>query len=174
MLEQKIKDWIKKEMVMSKVSDQIQIKTYIHNNEKVTYAFIGGLPIRYCYFVAVMLSTYTNQLIPFEDYYKIVNTLHNEWESVVDITHYRTKYKKQMAELLKEDDLYIRQQQTRKIHRPKTKSILPMFALKQELKAVRRRQKKKTPDLNSLDIIGIIVQDMERIYKSSYNDPVMI
>jgi len=92
MLDKKIKDWLKKEMIMSKVSDQMQIKTCIYNDTKITYAFVGGLPIQYCYFVAVMLSTYTDELIPYDDYYKIIDILDKEWDDVVDIAHYRKKF----------------------------------------------------------------------------------
>lgn len=175
MLDKKIKDWLKKEMVMSKVSDQIQIKTCIYNDEKLTYAFVGGLPVQYCYFVAVMLSTYTSAMIPHEDYYNIVDILHDDWEDVVDLAYFRKKHKKQMAGLLNEEEIYTKHgPRPWRRDRVKTKSILPIFALKHELKQVRHRQKKKMPNLNSLDTVGIIVQDMEDVYESSYNDPVIL
>lgn len=176
MLEKKMSDWLKKEMVMSKISDQIQIKTCIYDDEKITYAFIGGLPIRYCYFVAVMLSTYTSHMIPYEDYYKIIDILHEEWEDIVDLVYFRKKHNNQLAALLNEKELYTGRRFFfhERCRLTKTKSILPVFIIKQELKQVRHRQKKKTPELNSLDTIRIIVQDMEDVYESSHNDPVIL
>lgn len=168
-----MRDWLKKEMVMSKVSDQIQIKTCIHNNKRITYAFIGGLPIQYCYFVAIMLSTYTNHIITHDDYCRIVDILHEDWKDVVDVAYFRKKYKQQMGELLSEDELYTVGSRPWQKTISK-KGVLPIFILKQELKILQQREKKKSPKLKNLDIIRIVVQDMEDVYESSNNDPVIL